>query len=205
MASFTHFTQKYRIVVSRIFAAIIIFLALFSEPSWERSHFVVSMVVDVLAFVLILIATFGRLWALVYISGHKTKDLITDGPYSVVRNPLYLFSFTGALGIGLVSDNIYILTLLILIFSLYYPFVIQGEENNLHRVHGKAFEEYRDKTPMFLPRLSLYHDEPFLNIDTRLFRKTFLSVMWFPMIFLILLLIERLHESGFITVLFTTP
>lgn len=205
MASFTHFTQKSRITISRIFAAIIIFLALFSEPSWERSHLAVSMIVDVLAFLLILIATFGRLWGLMYISGHKTRDLVTDGPYSLVRNPLYMFSFIGALGIGLVSDNIYILVLLVLIFGLYYPFVIRGEEKNLHRVHGKAFEEYRQKTPMFIPRFSLYHDEPSLEIDTRLFRRNFFSVVWFPLIFLILLLIERLHEFGALPVLFNAP
>jgi len=205
MASFTHFTQKSRIRISRIFAAIIIFLALFSEPSWERSHFAVSIIVDVLAFLLILIATFGRLWSLMYISGHKTKDLFTDGPYSLVRNPLYMFSFIGAFGIGLVSDNIYILVLLVLIFGLYYPFVIRGEEKNLLRVHGETFDEYRQKTPMLIPRFSLYHDEPTLEIDTRLFRRNFFSVVWFPLIFLILLLIERLHELGVLPVLFNAP
>ncbi len=205
MASFTHFTQKSRIAISRVFAAVIIFLALFSQPSWERSHLAVAMSVDFLAFVLILIATFGRLWALMYISGHKTRDLITDGPYSIVRNPLYLLSFIGAFGIGLVSDNIYILAVFIIIFVLYYPFVIRGEEKNLHRVHGKAFEDYRQRTPMIIPKFSLYHDEPFLTIDTRLFGKTFFSVMWFPLAFLLLLLIERLHEFGVLPILFTAP
>jgi len=205
MASFTRFTQKARITITRIFGAMVVFIALFSEPSWERSYFAVAMFVDVLAFVLILIATFGRLWALMYISGHKTKDLVTDGPYSVVRNPLYVFSFIGAFGIGLVSDNLYILVLLVFIFGLYYPFVIRGEERNLHSVHGKAFEVYRKRTPMFIPRISLYHDEPSLEIDTRLFRRNFFSVMWFPLIFLLVLLVERLHEFGALPILFNAP
>jgi len=116
-----------------------------------------------------------------------------------------MFSFIGAFGIGLVSDNIYILVLLVLIFGLYYPFVIRGEEKNLLRVHGETFDEYRQKTPMLIPRFSLYHDEPTLEIDTRLFRRNFFSVVWFPLIFLILLIIERLHELGVLPVLFNAP
>jgi protein-S-isoprenylcysteine O-methyltransferase Ste14 len=204
MASFAHFTQKFRIAVSRIFGAMIVFFVLFSAPSWSACC-LVTMAADFLAFVLILMATFGRLWALAYISGHKTKDLITEGPYSIMRNPLYLFSLIGAFGIGIVSKNILVLALVIIMFGLYYPFVIRGEEEHLRKVHGKAFEEYRKNTPMFIPKPSIYHDPPLYTIDTRLFRRAFFSVMWFPLIYMVMIIIERLHGLGIIPVLFTVP
>ncbi len=199
-----HFSQKYRIAVSRIFGALIVFLVIFSKTSWRLS-FALSIAIDLIAFALILLATFGRLWALAYISGHKTKDLIADGPYSMVRNPLYLFSLIGALGIGLVSKNTLVLILIVILFCLYYPFVIRGEEEHLYRIHGKDFEEYRKKTPMFIPKLSIYREQPSYTIDTRLFRRAFFSVMWFPLIFMVMLVIERLHGFELLPVLFAIP
>lgn len=204
MASTTYLSQKYRIAISRIFGAIIVFLVLFTGASRQMNPFI-TMVVDFLALALILIATFGRLWALAYISGHKTKDLITDGPYSMVRNPLYLFSFIGAIGIGIASKNILVFILLIVLFGVYYPFVIRGEEEHLRKVHGKDFDDYRKNTPMFIPSFAFFHEQPQYTIDTRLFRRAFFSVMWFPLLFMLLLIIERLHVIGAIPVLFSIP
>lgn len=197
-------SKEYRIVITRIFGAIILFLLLFSSYSWEKNLYI-DLVIDFLAFLLILTCTFGRLWALAYISGHKTQDLIMDGPYSIARNPLYLFSLIGAVGVGLVSKNILVFTLLIIMFTLYYPFVIRAEEKNLHQVHGDDFQEYMEKTPMFIPNLSLFHEEQHYTINARLFRRAFFSVMWFPLIFMILMVINHLHESGTLPVLFTVP
>jgi len=185
--------QEYRIMISRAFGAMIVLTYLITGPA-ENWNFITDMTVDLVSFVLVLIATFGRLWTLAYISGNKTKNLVTEGPYSVVRNPLYLFSFIGAIGIGLVSKNILILSIIGVMFVVYYPFVIRAEEKNLLKTHGRAFEEYRARTPMFIPRPSLYHDLPMYTINTRLFRRSFFSVMWFPLVYLILLIFERFHD-----------
>jgi protein-S-isoprenylcysteine O-methyltransferase Ste14 len=42
------------------------------------------------------IAILGRAWSTRYIGERKANLLVTEGPYSVSRNPLYLFSFLGA-------------------------------------------------------------------------------------------------------------
>jgi len=194
MSVMEHIIQEHRIVISRVFGTLIVCLYLLTGPA-ENWHFAADITVDLLSFVLILAATFGRLWALAYISGRKTRTLITEGPYSIVRNPLYLFSFIGVIGVGLVSKNILIFTMAVVLFGLYYPFVIRAEEKKLFQVHGRLFEEYKARTPMFIPKPSLYRDSPLYIIDTRLFRRAFFSVMWFPLIYLILLIFERLHES----------
>ncbi|HPW68500.1 MAG: isoprenylcysteine carboxylmethyltransferase family protein [Deltaproteobacteria bacterium] len=206
MASIIQFTQEYRIAISRVCGALIILLILFSGPSSPKSGpSYLDLAVDFFAFILVIASAFGRLWALAYISGHKTKDLITDGPYSMVRNPLYFFSLIGAVGIGIMTNNVLIFGLIVILFGLYYPFVIRAEENRLREVHGDAFDKYREKTPMFVPRPSLFREPPHYTIDTRLFRRAFLSVMWFPLMFMVLIVIERLHHTGILPVFFTLP
>jgi len=204
MASITHISQKLRIAISRVFGIAIVLLVIFSGPSFTINVWA-NAALDLFCFALILTATFGRLWALAYISGHKTRDLISDGPYSMVRNPLYLFSLIGALGIALVSKNILVIALIIILFCIYYPFVIRGEEKHLQEVHGKAFEDYKKKTPMFLPSSSAFTEQPFYSFDTRLFRKAFFSVMWFPIIFMLMLLVERFHLAGILPVFLRIP
>jgi len=198
------FTKEYRIALSRIFGIIIIFLIVLSSSSFKMP-IVLELSTNFLSFIFVLICTFGRLWALTYISGHKTKDLITGGPYSIMRNPLYLFSLIGAIGIGLISQNILVLLSILLLFAFYYPFVIKAEEKGLENVHGEAFTDYKNRTPMFLPKPSLFYEPDYYPIDARLFRRAFFSVVWFPLIFMIVLTIGQLHDAGLVPVLFTVP
>jgi hypothetical protein len=161
--------------------------------------------VDLFCFLLVLVAAFGRLWALAYISGHKSRDLITVGPYSMVRNPLYLFSFIGALGIGIFTWNILVLALILGMFCIYYPFVIRGEEERLRDFHGSTLDDYLSRVPMFVPKPSLYRDEESYTIDTRLFLRSFFQVVWFPLIYFFLDVVARLHATGALPVLRTIP
>jgi protein-S-isoprenylcysteine O-methyltransferase Ste14 len=197
-------SQKYRIAVSRIFGVLIVLLILFSGPSWSEGLYA-RLALDLLCFALVLAATFGRLWSLAYISGHKSRDLITVGPYSMVRNPLYLFSFLGAVGIGLFTRNFMVIVLILAMFGVYYPFVIRGEEERLRDMHGSTLDEYLSRVPMFIPKPSLYHDDFSYSVDTRLFRRAFFSVVWFPLIYFFLDAVARLHAAGVIPVLFTIP
>ena len=48
-----------------------------------------SLQMSILGFILVVFGSFGRIWASLYIEGNKTKNLITAGPFSMVRNPLY--------------------------------------------------------------------------------------------------------------------
>ena len=86
---------------------------------------------DFAGLICIIISAFGRVWCSVYIAGYKTTALVESGPYSMTRNPLYLFSLIGTVGIGLASGSILILLLLMLCFGTYYPLVIRHEEKSL--------------------------------------------------------------------------
>lgn len=196
--------KRYRIALTRVLMGAAGLLVIFSRPAW-RPEPIVDEILDLLAFVLVLAATFGRLWALSYIGDRKTKDLVTLGPYSITRNPLYLFSFLGALGIAIVTDRILFMSLVVIGFALYYPIVIMAEETRLERVHGQAFVEYKRCVPRFFPRLSRYVEPAEYPVSSRSLRRSFFSVMWFPLLFVLFLFVEDLREAGVIPVLFTLP
>ena len=51
-------------------------------------------------------AVLGRFWAILYIGGRKNADVMRDGPYSLCRHPLYLFSTLGVVGFGLLLQSL---------------------------------------------------------------------------------------------------
>lgn len=126
-------------------------LLLITPPTWQHES-VSGMLLDSISLVLIVIATFGRLWSSLYISGHKEHRLVAEGPYSIVRNPLYVFSFIGALGLGLATLHLSVLIIISAAFILYYPLVVLAEEHNLRQIFGSDYEQYRSQVPRFYPR-----------------------------------------------------
>ncbi len=154
---------------------------------------------------LLTICSMGRLWALMYISGSKSKEVITNGPYSIVRHPLYFFSLIGAFGIGLVSENLLILMLIIIFYVAYYPLTVLAEEMKLEARFGEAYLEYKRKTPRFLPKISLYNGPPFYMVNADTFVRNFLDGMWFIWIFILFHILETAQNAGYLPVYWRIP
>ena len=121
--------EKYRIGLSRLAAAIFFFLICTVGSYWETENMYISLSLFSIGILFVGIASLGRLWCSLYIAGYKNKSLITEGPYSVSRNPLYFFSAIGVTGVGFATETASFPIALIILFSIYYPMVIKKEEN----------------------------------------------------------------------------
>jgi hypothetical protein len=154
---------------------------------------------------LLTVCAMGRLWSLMYISGNKRYEMITDGPYSIVRNPLYLFSFIGVIGIGLASENLLILAMMIVFYAMYYPLTILAEEKKLEAAFGQAYVEYKGKTPRLLPKPSLYKGPDLYTVRTKTFVRSFIDGMWFIWIYILLHTIEVAQNTGYLPVYWRIP
>lgn len=195
---------KYRIVATRIFAGMLILLLLLTDSRWA-AYPLMDSAFEILGLILVTLGAFGRLWASLYISGYKVNHLITEGPYSVVRNPLYFFSFLGAGGLALAARSFLVVTLVVIAFLLYYPLVVAREEKKLADRHGAEYAQYAGRTPRFMPNLTLYHEPQTYLVNVRKHQQAFLDAMFFIWIYGILQVIQTSHDTGLLPVLFKIP
>jgi protein-S-isoprenylcysteine O-methyltransferase Ste14 len=128
--------------------------------------------VELAGFVAMIVSIVGRAWCSLYIGGRKKAEIVDRGPYSITRNPLYLFSFIGAFGIGAQSGSVTIALLFVVVALLVFSLTVQREEAFLAREFGETYLAYKARTPRFWPRFSLWRDEEQLMIRPSLFLLT---------------------------------
>lgn len=98
-----------------------------------------------------------RLWA----AGHlrKNKQLTSTGPYSHVKNPLYIGTLLITLGYSAMAMNIWIMVAGFVWFFIYYaPYKKKQENEKLIASFGDAWKVYDQAVPDYLPRITPYPD-----------------------------------------------
>jgi protein-S-isoprenylcysteine O-methyltransferase Ste14 len=194
--------EKLRIPVSRIFAVILALIIFVSQNAWEVEAPLVSVILFSIGIILVGIASLGRLWCSLYIAGYKTDVLVTEGPYSTCRNPLYFFSFIGAIGLGFASETFLIPAMILVAFTIYYPSVIKSEEVELRKLHGEKFDTYFENVPRFFPNISKLKEPDKYIVNPVIFRRHIFDALWFIWLIAILEIIELLHDLRIIPVMF---
>ncbi|NGY06860.1 methyltransferase family protein [Solimonas terrae] len=192
--------SRLRIPLSRAFVALLGVAILFNGSYWSRAGLMFGDLLTSLGLVLIGVATVGRLWCNLYIVGYKNRELLTTGPYSTSRNPLYFFSSIGAVGVGCMSESLIITAVIALMFAITYPSVILAEERRLADLHGDAWTRYVATVPRFWPKFSQLDEPEQYTMYPRQFRRHLSDALWFGWAAAILLLIETLHDGGWLPV-----
>lgn len=193
--------EKLRIPISRLVCAGILFLILLSGSAWDSLEHPAGGLMFSAGIFLAGIASLGRLWCTLYIAGYKTENLVTDGPYSMSRNPLYFFSLLGALGVGLGTETLTITAIILFSFAIYYPFVILSEEKRLMTIHQSNFSAYMARTPRFFPCLAALREPQSYTVSPILFRKHAMSALWFVWVLGLLEVVEILHRTSILPTL----
>ena len=85
---------------------------------------------------------------------HPPDALIVSGPYARVRNPMLTGVFAALVGVGLLLHSVGIVAIWTPAYALAHLAELKWvEEPELVRRFGTAYEEYRKRVPMFVPRL----------------------------------------------------
>lgn len=90
-----------------------------------------------------------RLWASGFII--KNRTLATNGPYAIVRHPLYVGNILIIMSFAVASGLWWAVLLAIAFLGFYYPTAIEYEDRKLSAIFGAVWREFAKHTPALLP------------------------------------------------------
>ena len=196
--------QRTRKAVLLVGILLCIGFMLFGTSSWPGGT-TVHETIEWAGIVLILIAIVGRTWCALYIGGRKAQVLTDTGPYSICRNPLYVFSILGAVGTGAQLGSMVMALVGGLMAWFVFLLVVRKEEEALVTLLGPAYEAYVQRVPRFFPDFSLWRDVESITVRPSLIVMTFLDALVFSLSIPLAEGIEYLHEQGILLALVQLP
>lgn len=184
-----------------LLAAFCILLFVSSYPEESEFH----EFVEAVGVSLIGIAIIGRLWCTLYIGGRKSEEIVANGPYSIVRNPLYVFSAIGAAGAGAQTGSAIIGLIFGVVTVIAFIVVALREEKHLRDKFGEAYDAYCARVPRMLPNFSLYRDAPTITVTPRTLYTTFFDSLVFFSAMPVFEFVEHLQLEHVLPVLLRLP
>lgn len=153
-------------------------LIFFSRPGLDLPEFYID-VLENFGILLVIGGVLGRFWSILYIGSRKNEMVMRDGPYSICRHPLYLFSTMAVLGFGFMLGSL-ILTLL-MTGSVFYVLsdIAKKEEKFLRSEFGPAYDDYAASTPRILPRFKQFSTPRVVTFDVGTLRRNFFDALVF--------------------------
>jgi protein-S-isoprenylcysteine O-methyltransferase Ste14 len=138
----------------RVRISLVVFLLLIAEDliTGIKPHDLMNLrdFKSVLGIVLVLAGLGLRSWAAGTL--HKWAELTTEGPYKIMRHPLYVGSFMVMIGFCELIDDPENIFFVLGPFLLLYVLKIRDEEHNLCQRFGERWTAYAKSTPRFFPR-----------------------------------------------------
>ena len=196
--------MRNRMSHTRVAAIGLALLLPFLQSMWGVES-VAHEAVEWVGYLFVLVGVFGRVWCSLYIGGRKNYELIDIGPYSMVRNPLYVFSFIAVTGVALTTGMITVALLVQALFVAYYRFVIDREETALRDAYGAPYADYLQRVPRWLPRPGLWREPGELTVQPRFLYLTLRDIGWIVLLFPLVEAIDALQASGWLPVLLRLP
>ncbi len=121
---------------------------------FEIAAAIVTMVLALgsVCFISAAVRALGKQWSLAarVLEGH---NLITTGPYNVVRNPIYTGMFGMLLATGLAISHWIGLLIAVILFAIGTLVRVRSEERLLREAFGEEFAAYARKVPAVVPLL----------------------------------------------------
>jgi protein-S-isoprenylcysteine O-methyltransferase Ste14 len=117
-----------------------------------------------------------RIWAQQHlhyrIKVHKT--LTITGPYSFVRNPIYIGNILISCGATVLSELLWLVPLTLFYCLGIYSLVVRYEESHLSEKYGELYRRYMTKVPRWFPKVLHPHS---IGIINRYLRQSIIAEM----------------------------
>lgn len=182
--------NRLRMLNSWIIAAISLAVIVFTKAAFAAAS-LGHDIITTIGLVLVAACALGRVYATAFLGGLKNKQLVDYGPFSVVRNPLYVFSLLGVLGLSLVSLRWEVILFAPVAFTVLYYFLIRREEKFLKRAFGEAYTAYAKRVPRLVPNFKLYSCPETVEMRPKLLKNAALDAIWWLIAFWAIVILER--------------
>lgn len=161
MVQIGNFFFKYRNWLFIIFYALLFVPnvpQLFTEKNLGKNYYWYPIIIGLIITVLgqaIRGATIGLAYI---IRGGKNKkvyaeDLVTTGIFAHCRNPLYVGNILMLAGVGILSNSLLYVVIMIPFFLFVYQAIVLAEENFLRNKFGEQFNNYCSRVNRWVPNL----------------------------------------------------
>lgn len=191
LAELGKYQQRRRFAIGAVVVLLVVALLFVRSQSTGRFH----EYIEAFGLSLIVAAIIGRMWCTLYIGGRKSAEIVQSGPYSVTRNPLYVFSSIGAIGIGAQTGSLIVAITFGVLCYIAFSVVIRTEEKFLRQSFGKPYEVYCASVPRFFPRISLFRDDKELIVRPDRLYRTFLDGLVFFVAYPFFEFVEYLQDA----------
>ena len=149
--------RRIRIQGFLIFLAIllVILLSKLIFPSWKKEP--LDEFFDAIGIILVLSGFLLRIIARGYKEekSQQSKDLVKDGPYGLMRHPMYFGTLLIGTGIIAVLFEFWVFFVFLVIYLLIYLPQINREEKILLKKFGQEYLSYCKTTPKYFPNVFL--------------------------------------------------
>lgn len=158
MISIGNFFFKYR---NWLFIVLYLLLfvpspAIFGEAALGEHYYLLPIIIGLAVTIsgqLIRGATIGLAYI---IRGGKegkvyAEELVTDGIFRHCRNPLYVGNILMLFGVGVLSNSLLYVVIVMPLFLLIYHSIVLAEENFLRNKFGPSFDQYCSRVNRWLP------------------------------------------------------
>ncbi len=196
--------MKLRLRVTRALVLPAVLLALLTHHRYPEGS-LTDTLLGAAGLVLLIIAGSGRIWASAHLTGRKNRALVTDGPFSLVRNPLYFFSFLAFMGAGLSFGSLTLAAAFALTFFVAHWPTIRAEERKLEELFGDAYRSYCGQVPRFIPAIRRPREGAIVDLHAPVFSKAVRESALIPLVFVLAELTEWAKLNDLLPVLLRIP
>ena len=140
--------KRLRIILNQlrypIFLFVLILLLTQIQPSLLLPGFLVSLFGELI-----------QIWSFATLD--KNQSIVTTGPYSLMRNPMYIGRFFLLGGCLLLIGRIWILILFTVLYYFYMINRVRREETRLHEIFGNEYVSYCSRVKRFVPSFKQFN------------------------------------------------
>ena len=185
--------QRRRILMLRLSALAMLPLVILARPVWLDT--LAAGALEQVGALMIVAGVLGRFWSILYIGGQKNARVVREGPYSMCRHPLYLFSTVAIAGFALMLQSVVLAILLVgTTFSILWM-TARREEVYLLSAFGAEYADYMARVPRILPDPGLFRTDAEVTFSVATLRRNFADSLVFLALIPLAEGLESMHAA----------